>query len=60
MNYVIKMLVEIEVDDKKHVIKVEKKGPSSKEETELRNEFLVIDYDVVFKGNPTIRPIFQF
>jgi hypothetical protein len=54
------MLVEIEVDDKKHVIKVEKKGPSSKEETELRNEFLVIDYDVVFKGNPTIRPIFQF
>lgn len=60
MNFVIKMQVEIEVEGKRHVVKVERKGPSDRDETELRNGYLVIDYDGVYKGNPTIRPIFQF
>ncbi len=61
MHFVIKILLEIDVDGHRHVVKVERKGPSSLEQDkDLRFGYIVIDYDGVFKGNPTIRPIFVF
>jgi hypothetical protein len=61
MCFCTKVMVEIEVDGRRHVIKVERKGPSSgKVETEVRNGFAVIDYDGMFQGNSTICQVFQF
>ena len=61
MGFVIKMMVEIEVDGVKHIAKVEKKGPASGDvHRQLRHDYFVIDYDGIFKGNPTVKQIFQF
>ena len=59
MCFCTKIDLLIEVDGNKHIIKVEKKGPSS-EKTPLQDNYSVIDYDGIFYGNPTIRRIFQF
>ena len=59
----------------KRKIKVEWKGPSSKsmnsfsiatkvsvtsEEIAPRVNYMVIDYENIYDGNPTIRPVFHF
>lgn len=61
MCFCIKIMLLIEVDNFKHVIKVEKKGPSNApSETEIRHGYSVIDYDGIYNGNQTIKSIFQF
>ena len=56
----------VEDEGHQHVVKVEFKGPTSKVKPYVEGEemeeraYLVIDYDNIYKGNPTIKPTFQF
>ena len=62
MCFSTKILLLVKVDGKLHTVKVEKKGPSSLKQDRTTNEdsYVVIDYDGIFGGNPTVRPIFRF
>ena len=59
MGFCTKVLLLIEVDGLKHVIKVERLGPFSSKEP-IDEKYKVIDYDLIYHGNPTVKPIFQF
>lgn len=52
------LLVKIDGKHERHV-KVEWDGPSSKP-TDGNNNYIVIDYEGLMAGNPTIKPVFTF
>lgn len=60
MCFCTKTKVLVLVGDKKHVVKVEKKGPTTLKDDDQAEKYSVIDYDGVFRENPTVKPIFSF
>ena len=48
------------VDGHERRVKVEWEGPSDSGEKETANDYYVIDYERIMKGNPTIKNVFQF
>lgn len=61
MHFTVKCNLLIRVEESVRSIKVEWRGPSSDYKQNMEETaFLILDYENIMNGNPTIKPVFYF
>ena len=61
MHFIVKCNLLIRVEESVRNIKIEWRGPSSDYKQNMEDTaFLIVDYENIMNGNPTIKPVFYF